>query len=77
MSAISLHFGALAKPIMQQLREQGITPHRTETKHALTHLQLDADALVRLAVRGYIPDAQRARIHRRLMRQVVQELSRE
>jgi hypothetical protein len=77
MSRVYLHFGALAKPIMQQLREQGISPRHTKTKHGLTHLQLDADALVRLAVRGYIPDAQRQRIHQRLMRQVVQELSRE
>lgn len=64
-----VHFGALAKPIAQQLREQGFKVPASARK-AIKHLQLDADALVRLTVRGYINDSLKRALHNRLIRAI-------
>lgn len=63
-----IHFGALAKPISVQLAEQGITVR--DVGNDLKHIQADADAVMRLAVRGYIPDGQKRQLHKKLMRRI-------
>ena len=67
--AFELRFGALADPLMTQLRAQGLRP-RPDAKKDLHHLQKDADALVRLCVRGYINDSLKFALQRRIMREV-------
>lgn len=69
-----IHFGALAKPIVTQLRAQGIR-RPAEAKQDVHHLQRDADAITRLAVRGYLGDAAKQRMHRKVMRELSRVLS--
>ena len=71
-SRFGLHFGALAQPISVQLAAQEISVGKIGND--LKHLQQDADAVTRLAVRGYIPDGQKRALHKKLMRRVAEAI---
>lgn len=68
MTTISLHFGALAPTLKEQLKEHVIDD--TDLKH----FQRDADAITRLAVRGLITDSTKMRAHKVLMRNIVRAI---
>lgn len=66
---IDLQFGALAPQIYDQLQSQGITA--ASLRADSVGFQRDADAVVRLHVRGLLPEAQVQLARRRLMKSVV------
>lgn len=68
-----IHFGALAPKIGEQLTKQGVDWSGAASE--LTHIQRDADALARLAVRGYIPGGQRRQLHKKLIKRIDEALS--
>jgi hypothetical protein len=70
---IGLVFGALAEPILDQLREQGVRASILSSVDAL-NFQKDADAITRLAVRGILPEAEKRAAHRRLLRRIIVEI---
>lgn len=47
---LGIYFGALASPVKKQLAGRGCKPSD------IAHWQKDSDAIVRLALRGLIPD---------------------
>jgi hypothetical protein len=61
-----IYFGALTKPLVAQLREQDIQ-RPPGTKNGLHHLQQDADAITRLAIRGYFGDAAKKTMQKKLL----------
>jgi len=63
-NTFGLHFGALAKPIADQLHEQGLK----YDVDRLEQFQKDADAITRLAIRNYLPDSVKRNIHKKLLR---------
>lgn len=67
MGKFSISCGSLAKPFQEQLKEQGL---RVSDKKALGHLQLDADAVVRLAVRGLLPHSATTIVRRKIVDRV-------
>jgi hypothetical protein len=64
---INLTFGSMAAPLVQQLGVQGIN---APTK-LLDHWQKDADAISRLAVRGFLTDTETNRARRRLLQTIL------
>jgi hypothetical protein len=62
----SLHFGALCKPISEQLKEQGITITDDESKR----FQLIADAITLLHLHDIIPDSVTNKAHQKLMNKI-------
>lgn len=54
MANFTLHCGAMTMPFEEQLKAQGFG---VKDITALGHLQSDADALTRLAVRRVLPDS--------------------
>jgi len=68
MTTISLHFGALVPQLKEQLEGYGVDSTDIE------HFQKDADAIVRLAIRGLIPDSTKITANRRLMRNIVKAI---
>lgn len=63
-----IHFGALAEPITVQLKKQKLAI--PNCGNDLKHIQADADAVTRLAVRGYVPDGMKRTLHKKLMRRI-------
>lgn len=64
---LSLHFGATAAPLKEQLKK---TTGATWADDALDHLQKDADSITRLFIRGLITDAQAHRARQKLMNKI-------
>lgn len=64
---IGLSFGALSDPLAQQLADQGV---RVPPLDKMEHFQRDADALVRVSIRGLIPDAQVRAARKKLMKRI-------
>jgi len=62
---IVLYFGAMCDPIHKQL---GLSKRLTK------HAQLDADAVVRLAIRGVITDSEGRRVRQRIINRLAKEL---
>ena len=65
---ISLHFGAMAAPLSEQLQGCDIDTND------LNHFQKDADAIVRLAVRGLITDSTKTSAHRKLIKNIARSI---
>lgn len=65
---ISIEFGALVKPISEQLKTQGIEVKNAER---LDHL---ADAIVDLHLNHIIPDSVRDKAREKLMKIIVSEI---
>lgn len=59
------YFGAMSKPLAEQIKDQGLTVVST---FKLRHLQRDADAITRLQVRGILSQtathAARKKLHK-------------
>lgn len=68
-----IHFGPMAQAISSQLAAQEIDVGKVGND--LKHVQLDADAVSRLAVRGYIPDGQKRQLHKKLMKAIREIIS--
>lgn len=60
---IQIDFGAFAPPLHKQFRCSAAP---------IRHFQQDADALVRLSIRGILPDAQVRAARKRLLRKIEQ-----
>lgn len=71
MSTPRIEFGALSKPISEQLSEQG---HAFDAE-AIAHLERDAEAVSRLKVRGVVPHAAGNRAYDKLAKRVWAALS--
>ena len=67
-----IHFGAFAPPLYKQLESQGFEFEWQQ--QAWMSLQLDADAIVRLCVRGIITDSQAVAARKKLMKKIEQTL---
>lgn len=70
--SFGIHFGALAEPIAVQLKNQQLAIPNCGNE--LKHIQADADAVTRLAVRGYVPDGMKRVLHKKLMRRIREAL---
>jgi len=66
---LELSFGAFSALLKQQLRSQGLAVLDGDAER-LEHLQRDADALVRLVIRGVITDSAAASARRKLITRV-------
>ena len=66
---LGLHFGALVPNIGQQLFDVGIVPNGASLKH----WQKDADAIVRLNIRGLLTDSAVHVARQKLMKQIIKE----
>lgn len=64
-----IHFGALAPPLREQMKEQGVPID----DNAAEHLERDIDAVNRLRVRGLLPDSQAHKVHQKIMRKIEQQ----
>lgn len=67
--AIRLSFGALSPPLRQQFKDSGVRP-----PVGLKHLQRDADAITRLAVRGLLSEGEAGRCRVRLAQSIRKDL---
>ena len=67
---IGISFGAMADPLRDQLKAQGL--RMPEEK--MNHLQSDIDALVRLSIRGLLCDSDANRTRRKLLKRIIEEL---
>ena len=68
---LNLTFGPLAKPLNEQLAEQGLEFINCEL------YQMDADAVARLFVRGMLTEAETTRAWKRLRDRVVKHIEAE
>jgi hypothetical protein len=68
MEKIGIHFGALSQPIHKQLGIKRIDED-------LKHLQEDADAVTRLAVRGLLADSVVRKTRQKIMKEISKYLS--
>jgi FAD synthase len=59
----------MVDPLAKQLKGSGIPPTTVE------HLQLDANAIARLSVRGLLPEGEVHKARKRLMKQIDAALS--
>lgn len=62
---LQIRFGGLAPPIAEQVAEQGLVMADAPV------IQADADAIVRLTIRGLLTAAEKHRARKRLMRKIV------
>jgi hypothetical protein len=65
---IGIHFGAMAPPLKEQLKEFNLDDN------SLEHFQKDAEAIVRLAIRGIIPDSVKSSANKRLLKNIVRKI---
>jgi len=63
---IQISLGAIAPKIITQLDEQGIVCDLEVIKH----LQRDADAIARLSIQGFIPDAVAHTARKKLVKKI-------
>lgn len=61
---MKITFGALAPDLSEQLAGCGLP------SDALRHFDLDAEAIVRLSIRGYLSDSATLKARQRLMREI-------
>ena len=66
MKKVKLYFGALNSSVSMQIEEQ------TGIKVSLPQYDKDADALVRLYIRGIILDSKKHKADKRLVRKIIQ-----
>lgn len=73
---VSINFGALMPPIRTQLKEQGIKHDLLfkKCREDILQFQKDADALVRLNLRGLLSDSSVRIARRRLIKKIVATL---
>jgi hypothetical protein len=64
---LELHFGALVPNLGQQLFDAGVIVSGTDIKH----WQKDADAIVRLNLRGLLTDSAMHSARQKLMKKIV------
>ena len=67
---VSIAFGAMADPLKDQLRQQGL--HMNAGKCG--HFQRDMDAINRLLIRGMASDSEGTKIRRRLLKSILEEI---
>lgn len=65
-TSLTLSFGALAKPIVQQVQEQGIS-----CGYEISPFQADADAITRLYIRGVLRESEKERLRKKLLQNIV------
>ncbi len=65
-----LQFGAMCPSIASQLRAQRVDFDREKVKH----IQKDMDSMTRLAIRGYLSDAQKRAMLRKFIRRLEREV---
>jgi hypothetical protein len=68
---VKLAFGAISPKISEQLKKQGFKYDKEE----VSHFQKDADAIVRLRVRGLLPSAQVDKCFQKLINKVTFHVS--
>lgn len=62
--ALALEFGAMSAPIHAQLAKQKLAADRDKVRA----FEVDATAILRLAIRGYLPESQVVRCRQRLLK---------
>lgn len=67
---IEISFGALAEPLADQLRQQGLLIGREKC----SRFQSDMDASARLSVRGLLSDSEATKVRRRLLKAILSEV---
>lgn len=65
----TLEFGAAAQPLREQCKKLGYVPNRKEAG-ALRTLQLDADGVTRLRLRGFLTEAESRKARARIFNAV-------
>lgn len=70
VTALGLHLGALCDPLRKQLHGLGLKMDIEQ----LEHRQKDADAIVRLHVRGIIPDYAVKKARQKLVNLIASEV---
>lgn len=73
METLSISVGALSDKLVRQFKAQGFVAKDWE---ALSHIQSDLDALVRLKVRGVIPSSAYNRAAKKLVNQAANQATR-
>ena len=68
VTELCIDFGALAYPLSDQIKPHCMSAEKLE------HFQRDADAIVRLCVRGLLIDSAAHICRKKLMRRITQEL---
>ena len=63
---VSLHFGALCKPIEEQLNEQGFTLEIDDD----VKFQKIADAITLIHLHGILPDGMTSIVHKKLFKEI-------
>ena len=63
---VNISFGAMSRPIADQLKEQGLSLRPESCRH----YQRDADAIVRLAIRGYLSAAPCRKMRQRIIDEI-------
>lgn len=69
--ALKLSFGALANRLEDQLIKQGFDFNQEEVEQ----FQQDIDAVIRLRIRGYIPDSQIDKMNKRLLKEIAASIT--
>lgn len=64
---LGIAFGGMAKPIREQLRDQGMTA----AKQLLDQWERDAGAITRLAIRCVLSESEVSRARRRLLKDIL------
>jgi hypothetical protein len=72
MRTVKISYGPMAKSLAEQLKNAG---YIARDSSSLQHLQLDADAVVRLSIRRYLPRSQVLKLEARITRQIAQMLA--
>lgn len=70
MSSLGIKFGALSKPIAEQIADAGFVMDEANAER----WQFCADAIVRLSLAGVLTDAAMHQARRRLMKRLVLDL---
>jgi hypothetical protein len=68
---LRISFGAMSKPLHEQIVEHGISV----TEKEMSHYQKDAAAIVRLRIRGLLSDKETDNARNRLMKSIVKHLN--
>ena len=67
MKRYEIMFGALADPISEELRRQGLRASKVN----IAYWQRDAKAISRLSIRGLLTDDERGRARKRLLQRIL------
>lgn len=71
---IGIHFGALADPIVDQLKQQGIELDAADIE-VFKFFQEDAKSLTRVYIRGLFPQSAVENARRKLMKKIIKYLN--